>query len=151
MNPLLELMAGGGPFAGWTVNAGSGRFLGSSNSGYAGVRFKTNGIADELVNGLVDDSFNWVTPTTANDELFEVRMTNLSWILGEAGGWQSKAADEDVWVTITGSTKEWALADSNSGPGGSQELTCQFQIRYNGGSVLASSGLYTLQVDYDTQ
>jgi hypothetical protein len=108
-----------------------------SGTATAGIRFNTDGTVDRLIDATYTQidagTGDWLVSGT-NDNLWEVRFTNK---VGNA--WNSQAAAENAWIAIS-AAREWYIQDTNPNePTGTKDITCDFEIRYNGGTVLASA------------
>ena len=119
----------------------SGETIADSDSGGATVSifFRSDGTVDKkegASTSQIDSATDWIIPNGSADSTYEVRCTNIA---GDT--WSAEAAAEGTWVGL-GSDREWRFTDSI--PGG-YSLTCDFEIRKDGGAALASTG-YTFNL-----
>jgi len=101
---------------------------------------------------------DWIIPNTAASSSYDVRITNLNWVVKDEGFGISPSGgvwidsvttptggdsdgDEDTWFDL-GTTREWTFVDSaGSGSGvGEQHAQFDFQIR-RGTTVLATAAM----------
>lgn len=85
---------------------------------------------------VINPATDWIIPNWANDDLYEVRVTNVVQENG-TGLFSTQAAAEDVWIFIS-SDATWAVTAPAGG--GNNRVRFTVEIRYNGGAVLASAG-----------
>lgn len=123
----------------------SGEAVNDSDSGGAtgGIRFNSDGTIDKLEGASysqIDSGTDWIIPNIAASGDFDVRCTNVS--SGTSDDWTTEPAAEDVWINL-GSDREWKMAVS--APFGLHDLTCDFEVRYNGGAA-EDTGTFTLDL-----
>lgn len=116
-----------------------------SGTATAGIRFNTDGTVDKLLGStytqIDSGTGDWLVSGT-NDNLWEVRYTNS---VGNA--FASSAAAEDTWIALS-AAREWYCTDTDPNePAGTKDITCDFEIRYNGGDVL-TTGEYIFTARY---
>ena len=114
--------------------------IGGSNAD-AHIKIDNDGNVYEQTNfggySQVDTVTDWCRPTTSSPGLYEVRYTNL---INDAIF--TGTAAEDAWHSL--SSGDFILRQRQLGGGfATTTSTFDIEIRYNGGSVLAS-GQYTL-------
>lgn len=93
---------------------------------------------------ILSPDTDWIIPNFANDDLYEVRVTN---VVVEAGGgvaFSFASAAEDTWIALS-ADRSWEV-DAPS-LGGVKRVSFDLEIRYNGGAVLASAR-YTLTASF---
>lgn len=83
---------------------------------------------------FIDTATDWIVPNFANDNLYEVRVTNVVQLTG-SGLFTSEPVAVDTWIAIS-ADREWTVAADGN-------VQFDLQIRYNGGPVLATAQ-YTL-------
>ena len=145
MNPLLELMAGSGQWAFTGAQIISFNSSSSTND-QTGITFKTDGKAYKYENGVETEMFDWIVPTSSYDALYEIRIIDVVWTLGSA--FETEAAAENTWIAMS-ANRSWYVVDSNPTGGGAQDMSCKFEIRYNGGATLDTSGTFNFTSDYE--
>lgn len=90
---------------------------------------------------IVDSATDWVRPTSSAPGLYEVRVT------GRTGDtFSSQTAADDTWHSL--SSGDFVLHNERTIIG-NRSTSYTLEIRYNGGSVLAS-GSYTLLAEVDS-
>lgn len=133
---------------------------GSTSMRTAGNVFQSDGIRRwrrtftfVQLNPLTD----WIIPNVAASSSFEIRLTNLNWIVKDEGFGISPSGgvwidsvttptggdpdgDEDVWFDL-GTTREWTFVDNdNDASIGTQHAQFDFQIRI-GSTILATAAM----------
>ena len=107
----------------------------------AQLRFNMDGTVDENENlgGYVqiDPATDWIIPNNLASGQYEVRYTNLT-----VGAFSAEAAAEDVWIDLS-ADRQWTISRAILG---TSTVTADFQIRRNGGAVLATAE-YTLEAN----
>lgn len=136
MFPFPIVIAGFRPASVVTL---SGEALSDSDSGGATVSifFRADGTIDKKEGATttqIDSGTDWIIPNGAGSSSYEVRCTNLTSTSSDT--WTTEAAAEDTWIDL-GSDREWEFTES--APLGAHDLTCDFEIRRDGGAALAST------------
>lgn len=117
----------------------SGETISSQGIGFqtATVIFRADGTTDKFTTQTgttqIDVATDWIIPNDAADSTYEVRYTSL---VGDA--FTFFAAAEDVWVDL-GSDRQWGYRDTNSNFFVLKTGTATFEIRKDGGAVIASA------------
>lgn len=126
--------------SGETVNA-----FAFMNDARAELELRTNGnMYREVNNGgatQIDSGSDWIRPVSASPSLYETRYTNRTGDLLHAG----TSSGEDGWRDVSVGTYFWVQQDSTPTAGG-EDSTFDIQVRFDGGSVLASTS-YRLIAD----
>jgi hypothetical protein len=83
------------------------------------------------INPLTD----WIIPNFAADSLYEVRVTNVVWLVGGADpDWLNSPGADGTWFDLS-ADRTWSVRNKT--------VRFDIEIRYNGGATLAS-GTYVL-------
>jgi hypothetical protein len=127
-----------------TLSGGSAQDIDSGASATAGFRFNTDGTVDRLQGSSytqISAATDWIIPNQAADSTYDVRITNI----GVGDPFTDLAAAEDVWIDL-GTNREYKLVNSG---GDLKSNTCDFEIRNDAGTTVASTagGSYDVEAD----
>lgn len=123
----------------------SGEAVSDSDSGGAtcSIIFRSDGTVDKIEGATttqIDSGTDWIIPNGDASSDYDVRATSIS--SGTSDTFAAEGAAEDVWIDL-GSDREWRFTESS--PFGAHDISCTFEIRFDGGSVLDSAS-YTFDL-----
>jgi hypothetical protein len=108
--------------------------VGSSGTAIAGIRFNSDGTVDKRVGGTytqIDSGTDWIIPNGDADSTYDVSYT------GASGTWSVQASTEGTWTNLGADRLYYVTA--TGGTGIPKSITCTFNIRKDGGSVIDSA------------
>ena len=116
----------------------------TSRTATAGVRVRSNGTVEALVNTTwspIDVATDWIYPNAAAaDATYHVRITNVVWTRGSS--FTTEAAAEDTWLQITGD-HEWTVQDAIAIGAGNKYVAFDLQISDDAGATVLATGSYS--------
>jgi hypothetical protein len=137
--------------------------VGGSATRTAGIAILANGTTTwprTFTNVQLNPLTDWIIPNGAASASYDVRLTNLTWILKDEGFAVSPSGgtytqpmpagpyaadsdgDEDIWWDL-GTDRYWVFIDDDSSadPVGTQHATFDIEIRNPGGTTVASAAM----------
>ena len=146
----LTLMLGSGD--GITLSGGDGGTVlqvdaASPYNTTVGIRFNTDGTIEtgKSLNGAAitwTAAGNWIDPTSAASNVYDVRFTNFN---GAGGGdWTSEAAADDIWIDLVTAVRTWTM---NSTVQETISFTADFEVRDGDGAPpVTGTSSYTFSI-----
>ncbi len=113
--------------------------VGLSQVRRAGIRVNSTGTVDlyDSDTGWVY-SYSWIKPTYRADNLYQVRITGVTF--NEGSSFFTSTYAENTWGSVS-ANPAWEVRDADSGSSGNVNVDFTLEIRYDGGATIDTASI----------